>query len=89
MLTKKFFLVIVIARGLTHLASERRKRVKKILLFLSICFICCHTFPVFGEEVQMNYRITADLPENQRTKDNTYFDLQITSGKKQTIAVEI
>jgi len=42
-----------------------------------------------GEEVQMNYRITADLPENQRTKDNTYFDLQITSGKKQTIAVEI
>lgn len=62
---------------------------KKILIFLIICFVCWQTLPVFGEEGQMNYRITADLPENQRTKDNTYFDLQITPGKKQTIAVEI
>jgi hypothetical protein len=72
-----------------RLASERRKRVKKILVFFIFCFLFGQTLPVFSEEAQMDYRITANLPDNQRTKDNTYFDLQITPGKKQTIAIEI
>ncbi|HLQ40241.1 MAG TPA: DUF916 and DUF3324 domain-containing protein [Tetragenococcus sp.] len=44
---------------------------------------------VSADESPIDYQVRAQLPDNQKTKDNTYFDLQVKPGEKQTITIEI
>ncbi|EGO2729908.1 DUF916 and DUF3324 domain-containing protein [Enterococcus faecalis] len=60
---------------------------KKIICVL--CIICFITlFPSYKASASdMAYSVKANLPENQRNKEHTYFDLLMEPKQKQTISI--
>ncbi len=60
---------------------------KKIICLL--CVICFITlFPSYKASASdMAYSVKANLPENQRNKEHTYFDLLMEPKQKQTISI--
>lgn len=60
---------------------------KKIIC--SLCIICFITlFPSYKASASdMAYSVKANLPENQRNKEHTYFDLLMKPKQKQTISI--
>ncbi|HHZ6741386.1 DUF916 and DUF3324 domain-containing protein [Enterococcus faecalis] len=60
---------------------------KKIICLL--CVICFITlFPSYKVSASdMSYSVKANLPENQRNKEHTYFDLLMEPKQKQTISI--
>lgn len=60
---------------------------KKIIC--SLCIICFSTlFPSYKASASdMAYSVKANLPENQRNKEHTYFDLLMEPKQKQTISI--
>ncbi|GAB6516634.1 DUF916 and DUF3324 domain-containing protein [Bacillus thuringiensis] len=59
-------------------------------LFTSLLLITCfmvNAFSVYAAE--MKFAVTAVIPENQIDKNQTYFDLKMQPGQKQTIQVQM
>ncbi|MEG7845454.1 DUF916 and DUF3324 domain-containing protein [Bacillus mobilis] len=61
---------------------------KKIFTsLLLIAFFMVNTFSAYAAE--MKFAVTAVIPENQIDKNQTYFDLKMQPGQKQTIQVQM
>ncbi|PGQ04814.1 cell surface protein, partial [Bacillus thuringiensis] len=65
------------------------KYVKKIMSFLLAVAICITVFNVKVEAAEMKFAVTAVIPENQVDKNQTYFDLKMEPGQKQTLQVQM
>ncbi len=62
--------------------------VKKLFTsLLLITFFIINAFSVYAAE--MKFAVTAVIPENQIDKSQTYFDLKMQPGQKQTIQVQM
>ncbi|MBC1651007.1 DUF916 and DUF3324 domain-containing protein [Listeria booriae] len=62
---------------------------KKLIALLLIIPLLASTFifPVTTDASEMNFSVSANLPENQMDKTKTYFDLKMSPGMEQTITV--
>ncbi|UPJ19164.1 DUF916 and DUF3324 domain-containing protein [Bacillus cereus] len=57
--------------------------------FLLAVAICITVFNVKVEAAEMKFAVTAVIPENQVDKNQTYFDLKMEPGQKQTLQVQM
>ncbi|MGX7418190.1 DUF916 and DUF3324 domain-containing protein [Carnobacterium gallinarum] len=57
------------------------------LLGISSCFF--GIAPQVSLAHEMNFAVKAILPENQRNKEQSYFDLRMTAGQEQVLQVEL
>lgn len=62
---------------------------KKTFIFILAFVFFCQTSLVYGEETQIDFQVAAQLSENQISKENTYFDLQVEPGETQKISVTL
>jgi hypothetical protein len=62
-----------------------------VFLYMLMAILCTATFPyvVTAEAAELPMTIKAILPANQKAGVTGYFDLQINSGEKQTIYIQI
>ncbi|MEW4402271.1 DUF916 and DUF3324 domain-containing protein [Enterococcus sp. AN402] len=60
---------------------------KIIYIFYIICVCILTTIPCTANAADMSYSVKANLPENQRNKEHTYFDLLMEPKQQQTISI--
>ena len=65
------------------------KVIQKLLSILMIVTITIHVFGIKTYAAEMNFSVTAIIPENQIDKSQTYFDLMMEPGKKQKVQVKL
>ncbi|HEQ3529206.1 TPA: DUF916 and DUF3324 domain-containing protein [Bacillus cereus] len=65
------------------------KSIKKILSSLLAIVFILNIASVTTHAAEMKFAVTAVIPENQVDKNQTYFDLKMEPGKKQTIQVQM
>ncbi len=65
------------------------KYVKKMMGCLLAVAVCITTFHMKVEAAEMKFAVTAVIPENQVDKNQTYFDLKMEPGQKQTLQVQM
>lgn len=73
--------------------TERKAMTKKLLFYVITIFslfsFFCVPQTVDASENTVDYSISANLPENQRAGNATYFDLTVTPGQEQELTVNI
>ncbi|MBJ6721677.1 DUF916 and DUF3324 domain-containing protein [Bacillus sp. PR5] len=65
------------------------KFIQKLLSSLMIVTIIIQVLGVKTYAAEMNFSVTAIIPENQVDKSQTYFDLMMAPGEKQKIQVQL
>lgn len=58
-------------------------------LFAIIFILFSMTISTISQASEIDFSVKAILPENQRSKEISYFDLRVVPGKTQTISVEL
>lgn len=71
-------------KGVLTMKKKRSKFVCAIILLL----LAMSVGPI-SQASEIDFSIKAVLPENQRSKEISYFDLRVTPGEKQTLSVEL
>lgn len=63
------------------------KKLVVLWMIMSLCVLC---FGIPSSEAsQLNFSVTPILPENQKDKDKSYFDLQVEKAKEQELKVTL
>ncbi|CAD5896366.1 C-terminal membrane anchored cell surface protein [Carnobacterium maltaromaticum] len=58
-----------------------------VLCIINLCVLC---FGIPNSQAsQLNFSVTPILPENQKDKDKSYFDLQVEKAKEQELTVKL
>lgn len=65
------------------------KVIQKLLSIFIIVTIIIHVSGIKTYAAEMNFSVTAIIPENQIDKNQTYFDLMMEPGKKQKVQVKL
>lgn len=63
------------------------KKVSKLIF--AIIFLLFSFIGVTAQASEINFNVKAILPENQRSKEVSYFDLRVVPGAKQILSVEL
>ncbi|MGX7244870.1 DUF916 and DUF3324 domain-containing protein [Enterococcus quebecensis] len=65
-----------------------RKKIPKLLLAIILLSLTLITGAV-AQASEIDFTVKAILPENQRSKEISYFDLKVVPGKSQTLSLEL
>lgn len=66
-----------------------KKNLKTIILFISVVLIGIIQFSSIGFASELNFSVEALIPDNQRDKTKTYFDLRVEPNTEQTIEINL
>lgn len=65
------------------------KSIKKIVSSLLVFVFLFNVFNLKANAAEMKFAVNAVIPENQVDKNQTYFDLKMEPGQKQTLQVQM
>ncbi|MGX7418075.1 DUF916 and DUF3324 domain-containing protein [Carnobacterium gallinarum] len=66
-----------------------KKTVKNIILLIALLLMGMIQIPSNGQAAELNFAVEAIIPENQRDKTKTYFDLRVEPNSEQTIEMNL
>lgn len=90
MVGTSFFIMSNIRHQVGKGGLEKMRFKAKSCIIFGVLLMGLNWFPPIAQaDSTINFGVQAEIPENQIDKKQTYFDLQMSAGKKETIYVDV